>query len=293
MSQKHSGSTQSFPLRILAFLGRKLRRTPLARSVLLNKLHAALSLRLHSSREAQFGPFRVRLDPRDRFIAKKLALYGEYDKHEIALLCSHVKPGDHVMDVGANIGLYSLHLSRAVGNQGKVVAVEPDPDNLRLLQTNLEINGCNNVHIFPCAFGTETGSIDLYQVDSNRGNLSFADLGNTGKSTKVPVRRGEDALSEIKIQPSVVKMDVEGAEPLVFSGLGYLPDVIFFEFFPELLKKLDQDPRAFLEILAAEHYKLELVDPDTGMLTAASPAEIISSTDRHHSTRTSNILATR
>lgn len=284
--------TKSLPLKVLSFMGRKLRRTPLVRSAFLNWAHAKLSFWFHNSSEANVGPFRVRFDPRDRVIAKKLALYGEYEKQEIELLSSLVKPGDQVLDIGANIGLYSLYLSRAVGPEGKVVAVEPDPDNLALLRANLKMNACTNVTVLPCAFGEVAGWVDLFQVEDNRGNLSFADLRETGRSVRVPMQRGEEALAELQLLPSIAKIDVEGAEPFVLSGLGrYKPRILLFEFVPRQLRSLGHDPEAFLDSLVAEGYALELVNPDSGERLSDTPSAIATFTEPLRASY--NILAIR
>lgn len=126
--------------RLLSLGGRLLRRTPLARSDMLNRLHGGLSVWLHGSDTVNVGPFIVQFDKRDRFIAKNLVLYKKFEHKEIELLCSLVEPGDHVLDIGANIGLHTLYLSQAVGPDGRVIAVEPDPDNLRILRNNIETN---------------------------------------------------------------------------------------------------------------------------------------------------------
>ena len=179
-------------LRLLSFLGEKLRRTRLAKLKLATKIHAKVGLwlygSLHGANEAKAGPFQVHFDSRDQFIAKKLALYGNFEEQEIKVLCSFCKPGDCVVDIGANIGIFSLNLSRAVGSDGRVIAVEPDPDNLRFLKKNLEVNGCHNVIVVPCALGKDSGSGELYQHEENRGALSFVDIAGTGKSVTVPIR---------------------------------------------------------------------------------------------------------
>jgi FkbM family methyltransferase len=262
-------------LSLMSFLGKKLRRSSLARSPMLNRVFATMTLRVHGSSEANVGSFRIQFDPRDQFIARKLVLYGGYEEKDIELLCSLVKPGDHVLDIGANIGLYSLYLSRAVGRTGRVIAVEPDPDNLSLLHKNLEANSCENVTVIPCAFGVESGYRELFQREDNRGNLSFADLGGTGCSVSISVRRGEEVVAELKSRPTAAKIDVEGAEPLVLSGLGTRkPDILLFEFVPQNLKSLGHDPEAFLGSLVVEGYTLELIDPDSGARTQGSPSAV-------------------
>lgn len=280
-------------LGMLSFLARKLKRTRVARSPLLNRIHGEVTLWLHGSGSLRMGEFTVGVDPRDRFIAKKLAMGVGYERHEIDLLCSLVKPGDCVMDIGANIGLYTLHLSRAVGPQGTVVAVEPDPDNRALLKANAEQNECSNVTILPYALSDRPGTLDLFQVDDNRGFLSFADLAGTGRSRKVDVKRADEQLRELGLRPVAVKMDVEGAEPMVFAGLGeYKPDVILFEFVPHQLRALDNDPLAFLEQLSYEGYTLEMIDSDTGERVEHEPAALLERVEGDKN-REHNVLARR
>ena len=260
--------------------GPKLRNTPLGRSELLGNFHGFITVLLHNSNNVKYGPFTIQFDKRDRCIAKKLILYGEYEKREIDLFCSLIKPGDIVLDIGANIGLYSLFLSRAVGSKGKVIAVEPDPDNAKILKTNLKNNGCNNnVDVLQMAFGSKSGDGNLFQCDSNRGMLSFADLNKTGCSIKIPINRGDEILRNLNIKPDAAKIDVEGAEPEVIEGLGDLrPSIILFEFVPKQLLALNHNPETFLISLASEGYDLNLIDSDDGKLTRCIPSEIIAKT---------------
>ncbi len=284
---------KAWGLRTLSFLADKLRRTPLARSALLNRMHGGLTLWFHGSKDAKVGEFTVRVDPRDRFIARKLAMGAGYEQRDIDFLCSLVKRGDCAFDIGANIGLYTLHLSRAVGPEGRVIAAEPDPDNLALLKANVENNGCTNVTILPYALGDSEGQMDLYQVEDNRGYLSFADLGATGQSRKVEVRRADVLLAGLNVRPDVAKIDVEGAEPLVFSGMGdYKPPVMLLEFVPDHLRALDNDPVEFLEQLVGEGYTLETIDPDSGERIEHEPAAILQYVESDVS-KEYNVLARR
>ena len=279
-------------MRLVAAMGPRLRHTPLARIPLLNRVHGTLAVSLHKGDEVEVGPFRVRIDMRDRVIAKKIILYGAYEEREVELLCSLVRPGDDVMDVGANVGIYSLYLSRAVGPAGKVLAVEPDPDNLALLRANLELNGCDNVIVLPFALGIESGEVDLFQTDDNRGNLSFADLGGTGRSVSVSVRRGEQVLEELGVAPRVAKIDVEGAEPQVISGLGrFKPDVMLLEFVPGHLRALGEDPATFLDSLVSEGYTLRLAEPDGRGGVPGAVSSILAAAEQPNANL--NIVATR
>jgi FkbM family methyltransferase len=267
-------------LKLLSFMGRTLRPTILGRSKWLTKAHTAAGLWIHGSNQADVGPFHVRFDPRDRVIGKKLAVYGSYEKDEIHLLCSLVKPGDVAMDIGANFGLHSLYLSRAVGPNGKVLAFEPDPDNFALLCANLEANCCANVLPFKYALGEKSGDVELFQTEDNRGNLSLADLGRTGRSVTVPMRRADDVLRSLSLVPDVVKIDVEGAEPLVMSGFGeYKPDRILFEFVPEFIRSFNNDGENFLNSFIAAGYTLEVVD-SSPVSKQVTPLEILARTSQ-------------
>ena len=276
-------------------MGQVLRQTPLVRWRWLGRLYDRFTMKLGQTDSVAVGPFVVFLDPRDQVIAKKLILYGSFEAREIELLCSHVRPGDCALDVGANIGLYSLALSRAVGPTGHVIAVEPDPENLALLRRNLESNGCANVTVIGEALGDEAGTALLYETDqANRGALSTVDISGVGQQHALPVqmRRGDSLFAQIGRSPRVAKIDVEGTEPQVFAGLGeFLPEVLLFEFVPEQLRAAGHDPVSFLHTLTAAGYTLALVDPDTGdhpTLTVEKVCERVAAarTDR-------NILATR
>ena len=255
---------RKFLLRVISLAGRRLRHTPIARWKWLKRLLGKTASGLSSSANLAYREFRVSAPPGDEMITKKLILYGDYDRAEIDLLCSLVKPGDCVLDVGANIGLYTLPLSRAVGPDGLVIAAEPDPQNLALLQRNIEANGCHNVRVIPAALGDKTGAVKLYQRSDNRGALSTADIFGVGEANAIAIsmRRTAEVLERM---PRLVKIDVEGQEPLVIAGMGgTLPEILFFEFSPKQLSAAGHDPATFLSELQMSGYQLEAVEPETG-----------------------------
>ena len=106
--------------------------TFISRSMLLTRVHAALSMWLFNSNEIKVGGFRVQFDPRDRVVAKKLALYGGFEEAEINILCSLSSPGDCVLDVEAS----DRQRPRCRPN-GRVIAVEPEPGNLSPLSGSI------------------------------------------------------------------------------------------------------------------------------------------------------------
>jgi FkbM family methyltransferase len=276
-------------LRLLHFATAIARRTPLTKVTWLNRLQASLAIYLHGRDWVQVGPFRVHFHTQDRVHSKRLILRGGHEQREIELLCALTNVGDCVMDVGSSIGLYALHLSRAVGPSGMVVAVEPNPKNVRLLRRNVEANDCLNVTIVEAALGERNGDVELFLVRDHPSNSSLADLQHTNQSVTVQLRRGRDLLADLGTSPRVVKVDVEGYEPQVYDGLAYTPEVLMLECVPRQLRALGNEPIAFLRKLEEQGYSLRLVDPDSGEARLSTPERIVQITEQE--TQVHNVLA--
>ena len=96
----------------------------------------------------------------DRWLYLRLHCLGLMGRNERAALSRIVKPGMTVVDVGSNLGLYTILLSRLVGPTGHVLAFEPDPDLFSLLQQSSLLNGCANVTANNLALGSSAWSAD-------------------------------------------------------------------------------------------------------------------------------------
>ncbi len=134
-----------------------------------------------------------------------------YMSHERAFLDMKPIKGDVVLDAGAHLGSYTLRYSRAVGNEGKVISFEPEPDNRRILCWNLELNNARNVEVHKEALGDFTGMARL-RISSFSGQHSFVHPAqNIRQVNEVPtfvVRLDDAPLGRVDF----VKMDVEGYE---------------------------------------------------------------------------------
>jgi tRNA A58 N-methylase Trm61 len=93
----------------------------------------------------------------DAYVGRSLDLYGEWSESEVALWSEIVGKGDHVLDVGANIGAFSVALGSLVGPAGRVYSFEMDPSNFMLLSTNIALNELDQVSVRNAAIGAETG----------------------------------------------------------------------------------------------------------------------------------------
>lgn len=150
-----------------------------------------------------------------------------------------LRPGYTVLDVGANIGLFSLIGSEVVGSTGKIYAFEPAKDTFAALEKNIEANNCENIQLFQLALSDNNGFAEMnsktegIQEGDLFNHLSLTD--NEEKNDNSIVTQTLDSfLLEHKIERiDVIKIDIEGAELLCFNGAKSLlssndrPDIIF------------------------------------------------------------------
>jgi FkbM family methyltransferase len=142
-------------------------------------------------------------------------LSGAYEAHLTAVFERYCTPGMTVVDVGANLGYYSLLASRLVGPSGRVVALEPNSENCRLLLSSLRLNGTMNVQLLPVAADIATGwAYYSTHVGSNGGLIEDGDL-LARPGSVVPTFRLDDIVDG---PVGLLKMDVEGAEGRVVKG---------------------------------------------------------------------------
>lgn len=178
---------------------------------------------------------------------------GIFEPLETELCRRVVKPGMRVLDVGANIGYYTTLLSELVGDSGHVVAVEPDPENYRLLQANCaEEVSSGNVILHQVALGRAQTKADLYRApDSNGMHRLYSSVCCGLDSTSVTVLRGDD----LTLAPlHFMKIDVEGFEPAALEGLeqtmALSPELsILCEFSPLSLWEAGFNPLDFINTM--------------------------------------------
>jgi len=181
----------------------------------------------------------------------------------IAFIKLYVKPGMCVLDIGGNVGLLCRAFSKAVGRQGQVWSFEPDPDTRWYLDYNLR--RCPNTTISPLAICEKNGNSDLFlHPQSGTGN-SLLPLAASHNSVCVVCSTLDSFLeTNAAIQPDIVKIDVEGAEPQVLCGmqetLRRFPAVkILIEFCPENLASGGVSPDSFYQTLTDLGLQAELI----------------------------------
>ena len=140
------------------------------------------------------------------------AFYKVFVEQSYLNLLANIKKGDTVIDAGANIGVFTVIASTLVGTEGQVVSIEPDPENVRTLKKNVELNELKNVEIIDRALYKESGrKIKFIQ----NGVMSRIVPGKTDVNAdyiEVETVTLDDIVGQRAIRRSILKMDIEGAE---------------------------------------------------------------------------------
>ena len=163
---------------------------------------------------------------------------GLLEPEDVGLFLSLLRPGMTVLDVGANVGMYSLLSARRVGPTGRVHAFEPTPAVAASLRRNVALNGLGNVHVHEAAVSDAAGRATFYLQDSSDCNTL---AGGAGTPIRVRTVTLDDHVAAHGLdRVDVMKMDVEGAEVLALRGGGRLlaaadGPVLMLEFNPEAL----------------------------------------------------------
>lgn len=198
---------------------------------------------------------------------------GWLEPESVEWVESVAKPGMTVIDVGAHIGYYTRLLSDLVGPSGRVYAFEPHPDNLEFLRHNTRKLG--NVEVLGAAVSDRVGSVTLH-VSAGHSNHSLID-GYTEEEGRIEVESvALDAFAADKgiAEIGLVKVDVEGAEPLVMEGMTGLMKskrvgALLLEFNAPALLQGGVEPASFIRSLIVSG--LQLVGSDGRELSVSDP----------------------
>ncbi|MFA5162185.1 MAG: FkbM family methyltransferase [Elusimicrobiales bacterium] len=212
------------------------------------------------------------LDGVGRDIYYKYGVYSEDDITEFLLKTLNITDSDIILDVGANLGWYSLTLSHAANPA--VFAFEPEPHNYQLLSDNIKLNGKTNIHPQNMAVDKTPGTKTLYLYKKcNLGRHSLIKSRKSVGSVEVEATT-IDAFAARQLQGKrikLLKIDTEGNELNVLLGAkATLPQIdnILSEFSPAIISGLNQNPRDFIDLLEQQGFKPSEIS-DEGRLTVA------------------------
>ncbi|HEY0904785.1 MAG TPA: FkbM family methyltransferase [Marmoricola sp.] len=243
------------------------------------KLHRAIWLATRSNR-VQIDGHDLRVDARDSLALAK----GWYEPEETAWYSQQVHRGEFVVEAGANIGFFSLMLARQVGPEGKVLCYEPDPELAAILRRNVEANGYTNVVVRQAAVADQPGELTFFRAARNTGDNRLFTHGVDGGSFPVSAVTLDDELEGETRRIDLLKLDIQGAEPLALRGLGRTlrtrpPRRIMMEFWPHGIIGMQEDPRELLESLLSMGYAASTLHDGAPLEVDRALAELTSANE--------------
>lgn len=218
--------------------------------------------RCHAWSPIQGGDIYADLDD---YVGRAAYFLGDLDK-KITWICNQiVGDGDVVLDIGANIGMVTLPLSKLVGPNGQVYSFEPNPELVDVLSKTIDHNALNNVKLHPIGLGQKKEILELNIPKFNRGSASLIRNFNNPHTTKVKVNieKLDQIVKQYNIQKvRLIKIDVEGYETSVFLGANYLlstiqPDAILFELNERSTSNLTEEP--LIKLLKSHNYDFFII----------------------------------
>ena len=207
---------------------------------------------------------RLKYDP-DSYIGRYIYYRGIFEEQVINKIANLTKPGMTFLDIGANIGLHANIAASLVGENGRVIAVEPQSKARKLLEENIALNHYSNIDVVSCALGRESGSGNIYLVNSGNdgeGTLVPKDKNSVYSSESVRIKPLDTLLDEMDIRHvDIVKIDVEGAEMEVFRGgqnffQSFPPKYIFIECVDRHLQRFGESSESLLAWLDSYDYSV-------------------------------------
>ncbi|MFA6523262.1 MAG: FkbM family methyltransferase [Candidatus Peribacteraceae bacterium] len=242
----------------------------------------------------QWDGHTVSVDPTDFGVTFELESTGEYEATTMSLCKKLLQPGMVFVDVGANIGLFTLMAARQVGPAGHVYSFEPGAANCVLLRKNVEQNGYHNVTPVQKAVTDRSGSAILHQSGFNKADHRTYHVSKGRKQVAIEcVSLDEYFPPDARID--VIKMDIEGAEGAALRGMQRIlrsphPPKLVMECWPPMLVKAGTDPLRLLQSLEEMGFALSLIDDAADVVTPLDAASILKICEEHD---VGNVLCVR
>jgi FkbM family methyltransferase len=200
----------------------------------------------------------------DKYDTNAYSLVKTSRNNELKIIKEIIKEGDTVIDVGANIGYYTLFFRSLVGDSGKIVAFEPEKNNFAILKKNVEINNFKNIELYNYALGSENKKVQMilsdkigehriYNEKSSHTSVNSNSINENPKLIEVNVVKLDDYVKTADF----VKFDAEGYEIEILKGMPNLLKqniTLFSDFYVKLLKK-NNEPGDFFDILSENKFE--------------------------------------
>jgi len=205
---------------------------------------------------------------------------GHFERFVRSVFQRETKNGDIFFDIGAHIGYNTILASRLVGEQGRVFAFEPFPENFQLLKKNVAANSCRNVSILEMAISDQNGTAKLF-LDKESIRHSLYGKSSDSDHIEVETTTLDDFLKKNGMpRVDVIKMDIEGGEMRALRGMANMLRCnrklkIFTEFYPHDLKLAGVKPNDYLKELRSFGLEIYNINSREELVEKISDAELL------------------
>jgi len=224
---------------------------------------------------------KMYLDLSDRVHCEILYTRGIWEKDVTAYLMKLIESGMVVVDIGANVGYYTLLAAEKVADHGKVFAFEPEPSRYTLLEKNVGVNGLKNVILVQKAVSHKTGTARLYlDPRHNKGDHRLFDSFDGRESVVVETTSLDDFFKDKGHFIHVIKMDIQGAEMAALEGMAdsinrHHDLTLITEFWPDGMKAFGFSPTEFLDTLIGHGFHLYILNDQTQSIKEIEPEQVM------------------
>jgi len=239
---------------------------------------ASTASHLERVETADFALYVIGADP---VVARELITTGEYEPHVARPLRAALRPGAVFVDVGANVGYYSLLAARAVGEHGKVVAFEPSPANLKVLLLNKLTSGLDHLTVYPFAVSDREGLLSLMKIVSiaSSRRVTEDELRHLTDADLVYATTLDRALAG-EPRVDVIKCDIDGHDFLAMRGatevLRQRRPLVFAELNPNTLRQFSGvDPADYLRLFAELGYRTTALLRTGESIACDAPTQVL------------------
>lgn len=227
----------------------------------------------------QLDGYRMYVDLADELVGATIAA-GAYEPHVTKAIAEALRSGNTFVDLGANIGYYSLLAAAVVGPGGSVIGFEARPDNVFLARLSVRENGFRNVTLHNLAVADRDSTLRMHAPEhTSLSKVVDSSVTPEAGFVCIPAVALDDALAGTD-RVDVLKMDIDGGEVRALQGMrGLLARCrpkLFFEFAPFTLRELGRcDPASLIEPILELGYRLQAIPPTGQPIPLATAAEVV------------------
>lgn len=223
---------------------------------------------------------KIFLDTRDISLGPHIILDGNWEMWITNVFMNMVKDGMNIIEIGTNIGYYSVIFASKIGESGKLFAFEANPRIFDMLYQTIEVNGfLNRVELVNKAVTDSSGNISFSMLKNHHGSGSIVTFSDEHlersreevETINVDTISLDEYFNNRDINIDIIKIDAEGSEPYIFDGMRKLINdnpnmIIICEFNQALISGAKRDPRKFLEQVEQHGFPLRYIDSSSNIM---------------------------